>query len=449
MYDPNVCTPTMFEDELRALATMRDFTDPQLDARIQATQELQSAIKAVREIPGWTGSSAVSAEDLLGRMQSTATGIETTLKALKANLLNATESVMGKASAALSQLPSASAEGLAADLGRGLAGLTNGMGALDTGEAVAREEERLKAERETAAMNALKAIRMGLREDAKAAFDRQRIEVQNLGNAASVPTIDIDAIDASIPPVGSNAPVRTSPYSQSGTGDEMSGVVSPPGFAPSPGLLPDPGAVEGWTPPTQPGSDYVGGPRVDSPVVGTLPGGTNGVTGGWPSGGSGAGVPGGSGGGLFPGGGGHGGGGSGLLGGAGAGVAGAAALLGARSAASSGGMGGSSVFRPHIGGGAAAGAGRGLLGAQAVSGSTAGSGGAGATGASSAASSSAAGAGGRSMAPGMMGGGAGGDGDKRRGRSTLGGPIAPEFLADDEPRPLPRSARAGSRDDYR
>lgn len=448
MYDPNVCTPTMFEDELRALATMRDFVDPQLDARIQATHDLQSAIKAVREIPGWTGSSAVSAEDLLGRMQSNASKIEGALEQLRKDMRHATDDAAEAAASALRELPSASAEGLAADLGRGLAGLTNGMGALDTGEAVAREEERLKAERETAAMNALGVIRRTLTEDAARTFS----DAGDIDRAARpglvLPSIDVDAIDASIPPIGSNAPGGSSPYSQSGAGDETWGVVSPPGFTPSPGLVPAPGAVAGLTPPS-PGGDYSGGSRVDSPAVGTLPGGTNAGTGGWPSGGSGAGVPGGSGSGLLPGGGGHGGGASGLFGGAGAGAVGAAALLGARSAASSVGTGGSSVFRPHIGGGAAAGAGRGLLGAQPVSGSTAGSGGAGATGASSAASSSAAGAGGRSMAPGMMGGGAGGDGDKRRGRSTLGGPIAPEFLADDEPRPLPRSARAGSRDDLR
>lgn len=45
----------------------------------------------------------------------------------------------------------------------------------------------------------------------------------------------------------------------------------------------------------------------------------------------------------------------------------------------------------------------------------------------------------------MMGGGAAGDSDKKGGRSTLGGPIAPELDIEDDERPRSRGAQAGSR----
>ncbi len=450
MYDPNVCTPTMFEDELNALSSMSAFTDPEIDSRLQAVAELRRAIQAVREIPGWSGDSVGEAQVLLERMEKGATTIETALTGMRSDLRAASDTAAGAASAALRRLPSASAEGFLADAGRNLSGLTDGWGAFDTGEAVAREEARLAAERETAAMNELKTIRSTLAGEARQNFtDPGRVTVNP--SSVPLPSIDVDAIDARVPAVGSNAP------SSSGGGAPSAGGGYPQGGA----------GIGSWNPPTgtwvpdgngggdgsgngngngngDGGSGGDGGtggigtddPSVDSPGGGILPGYPGGGLGGGGLGGGG-----GAGGGLLPGGG------SGGLGAAVVGGAGAAAMLGARSASLNT-AGGAGLFGGGTGTGTGAGAataGRGLLG---MSGAT-GPGGMGAMGsasgsASGSAGGSAAGAGGRTMAPGMMGGGAGDD--EKRERSGLGGPIAPKLEEDEEVGPRSRSAQAGSRD---
>lgn len=445
MYNPNVCTPTMFEDELRALSTMAPFSDPEIDSRRLAVAELRKAIQAVREIPGWSGDSTSSADALLQRMEKNAANIETALDDLANGLRTAADAAAGQASVSLHGLPSASAEGLMADAGRGLAGITDGWGAFDTGEMVAQEEARLAAERETAAMNELKKIRGTLNGEAVQSFGK----VPATGvdpNSVPLPVIDVDGIDSGVPPVGSNGPSGGPGTSPGGTGV---GSVAPPQVGTwVPGGGGDGGWVNGgnggsgggntgtigdngWDNGDNGGSGGNGGsdPTVDSPNGGTLPG--------YPGIGIGGG---GGGGGLLAGG-------SGTLGAAVVGGAGAAALMGARSASLNG-AGGAGLFG---GGGSGAGAGaatagRGLLG---MGGAT-GPGGLGAAGSASgsatgAAGGTTAGAGGRSMAPGMMGGAAGDD-EKRRDRSGLGGPIAPKLEDDEEAGPRSRSAQAGSRD---
>lgn len=114
-YDPNICTPTMFEEELRALASSASFVDPQLEARLAAVGELRRAIKAVREIPGWSGESADTARIPLERMEKNASTIEVTLENLRSALTESTASAAGKAAVALTELPSASADGFLAD----------------------------------------------------------------------------------------------------------------------------------------------------------------------------------------------------------------------------------------------------------------------------------------------------------------------------------------------
>ncbi|MGK3948466.1 hypothetical protein [Microbacterium sp. K2] len=455
MYNPNVCTPTMFEDELRALTAMTSFADPQLDARLEAVGQLRRAIAAVREVPGWSGDSATGAENALSAMEKNASTIEDNLRGMRSALIAATDTAAREASGALGRLPSASAEGLLADAGRNLADLTDGLGVFDTGEAVAREEARLAAERETAAMNELKKIRSTLVTEARGAFEPESSLQVPIGEIPP-PVIDVDDIDARVPPVGSNAPSGGPGTSPGGSGI---GTWTPPstgGWVPdgsgsgngrdggsgggnggsgggNGGSVGDNGWGNGGNGGTGgSGSGGAGDPSVDSPIGGTLPGYPGGSSGG--------------GGGLLSGGSG----GSGTLGAAVVGGAGAAALMGARSASLSG-TSGASLFG---GGGSGAGAGaatagRGLLG---MSGAT-GPGGFGVAGsasgsASGAAGGSAAGAGGRSMAPGMMGG-ASGDDDKRRERSGLGGPIAPKLEDDEETGPRSRSAQAGSRDTLR
>ncbi len=472
MYDPNVCTPTMFEDELRALKSMSAFSDPELDNRVTAVVELLNAIKAVREIPGWSGDSVGSAKSLLDRMEGNANVIKTELNAMRSRLNSASESASGAASVALSNLPSASAEGFLADAGRNLSGITDGWGAFDTGDMVAQEEARLAAERETAAMNELANIRQTLAGQATTQFENNQNRYNTDTTSVPLPVIDVEGIDSRVPPVGSNGPSGGPGTSPGGTGV---GSVAPPqvgtwvpggggdggsvnggngGSGGNTGTIGDNGwdnggnggsggntgttGDNGWDNGDNGGSGGDGGsdPSVDSPISGTLPG-YPGIGGG-----------GGGGGGLLAGGSS----GSGTLGAAVVGGAGAAALMGTRSA-SLGGASGASLFG---GGGSGAGAGagaatagRGLLG---MSGAT-GPGGFGAAGAASgsasgAAGGSAAGAGGRSMAPGMMGG-ASGDDDKRRERSGLGGPIAPKLEDDEETGARSRSAQAGSRDTLR
>lgn len=445
MYNPNVCTPTMFEDELRALSSTLTFADPQLEERLRAVDELRRALSAVREIPGWSGDSAEGAEGLLMRMESNTNQIKSTLNLLKSSLDASTHATAASAAAALRDLPSASAEGFLADLGRNLSGLTDGWGAADTGELVAQEEARLAAERENAAMVALKAIRGDLVTGATTSFDSPEMRAVDVGSIPP-PVIDVEGIDSRVPPVGSNGPSGGPGTSPGGTGV---GSVPPPQVGTwVPGGGGDGGWVNGgnggsgggntgtigdngWDNGDNGGSGGNGGsnPSVDSPNGGTLPG--------YP------GIGGGGGGGLLAGGSG----GSGTLGAAVVGGAGAAALMGARSASLNG-AGGAGLFG---GGGSGAGAGaatagRGLLG---MGGAT-GPGGLGAAGSASgsatgAAGGTTAGAGGRSMAPGMMGGAAGDD-EKRRDRSGLGGPIAPKLEDDEEAGPRSRSAQAGSRD---
>ncbi|WZO44054.1 hypothetical protein MRBLWH13_000491 [Microbacterium sp. LWH13-1.2] len=446
MYNPNVCTPTMFEDELRALSSTLTFADPQLEERLRAVDELRRALSAVREIPGWSGDSAEGAEGLLMRMESNTNQIKSTLNLLKSSLDASTHATAASAAAALRDLPSASAEGFLADLGRNLSGLTDGWGAADTGELVAQEEARLAAERENAAMVALKAIRGDLVTGATTSFDSPEMRAVDVGSIPP-PVIDVEGIDSRVPPVGSNGPSGGPGTSPGGTGV---GSVPPPQVGTwVPGGGGDGGWVNGgnggsgggntgtigdngWDNGDNGGSGGNGGsnPSVDSPNGGTLPG-YPGIGGG------------GGGGGLLAGGSG----GSGTLGAAVVGGAGAAALMGARSASLNG-AGGAGLFG---GGGSGAGAGaatagRGLLG---MGGAT-GPGGLGAAGSASgsatgAAGGTTAGAGGRSMAPGMMGGAAGDD-EKRRDRSGLGGPIAPKLEDDEEAGPRSRSAQAGSRD---
>jgi uncharacterized protein YukE len=479
MYDPNVCTPTMFEDELRALSSMSSFTDPEMESRLQAVAELRRAIQAVREIPGWTGDSVGEAQVLLERMEKNATAIETALTDMRSGLRRAADSAAGAASAALRRLPSASADGFIADAQRNLAGITDGWGAFDTGEAVAREEARLAAEREAAAIEELKAIRGSLTGEARQNFQDPGTVTVNT-SSVPLPVIDVDGIDSRVPSVGSNGPSAGGGSPQGGTGGGTWTAQPGGGWVPggdggsgvgnggsgggnggsgggNGGSVGDTefgnggsgggnggggvgtGGDNGWgtVDPGGSGSGGAGDPSVDSPIGGTLPG--------YPGGGGASGS--GGGGGLLTGGSG----GSGTLGAAVVGGAGAAALLGTRSA-SLGGTGGASLFG---GGGSGAGAGagaatagRGLLG---MSGAT-GPGGIGAAGsasgsASGSAGGSAAGAGGRSMAPGMMGGA--GDDEKRRERSGLGGPIAPKLEDDEETGPRSRSAQAGSRDTLR
>lgn len=414
----------MFEDELRALSTMAPFSDPEIDSRRLAVAELRKAIQAVREIPGWSGDSTSSADALLQRMEKNATDIETALDDLADGLRTAADTAAGDASVALHGLPSASAEGLIADAGRGLAGITDGWGAFDTGEMVAQEEARLAAERETAAMNELKKIRGTLNGEAVQSF--AKVPPSGVDpNSVPLPVIDVDGIDSGVPPVGSNAPSGGPGTSPGGTGV---GSVAPPQVGTwVPGGGGDGGWVNGgnggsgggntgtigdngWDNGDNGGSGGNGGsdPTVDSPIGGTLPGYPGG-------GGSGSG----GGGGLLTGGSG----GSGTLGAAVLGGAGAAALMGARSASLSGMSGATGP------------------GGFGVAGSASGS-------ASGGAGGSGAGAGGRSMAPGMMGGAAGDD-EKRRDRSGLGGPIAPKLEDDEETGPRSRSAQAGSRDTLR
>ncbi|PRB15959.1 hypothetical protein CQ042_07520 [Microbacterium sp. MYb62] len=430
----------MFEDELRALSSMPTFADPQLEERLRAVDELRRALAAVREIPGWSGKSAEGAEGLLVRMESNTTQIKSTLNLLKSSLDASTHATAASAAAALRDLPSASAEGFLADAGRNLSGLTDGWGAADTGELVAREEARLAAERENAAMVALKAIRGELVRGATTSFDSPELRAVDVGSIPP-PVIDVEGIDSRVPPVGSNGPSAGGGSPQGGTG--VGSVAPQPGGTWVPGGGGDGGWDNGGSGGGNGGSGGGNGnggsggnggsnPSVDSPNGGTLPG--------YPGGG------GGGGGGLLAGGSG----GSGTLGAAVVGGAGAAALMGARSASLSG-AGGAGLFG---GGGSGAGAGaatagRGLLG---MSGAT-GPGGLGAAGAVSgpatgAAGGTTAGAGGRSMAPGMMGGAAGDD-EKRRERSGLGGPIAPKLEDDEEATPRSRSAQAGSRDSLR
>jgi len=450
MYNPNVCTPTMFEDELRALTSMPSFSDPQLSDRITAVIELRQAIKAVREIPGWSGDSEGNAQNLLDRMESNANSIHAELVAMRVKLGSASSETRKAASAALSALPSASAEGFLADAGRNLAGLTDGWGGFDTGELVAQEEAKLAAEREQAAMNELAKIRSTLSGHAATQYRDEPASNNVDTTSVPLPVIDVEGIDSRVPPVGSNGPSGGPGTSPGGTGV---GSVAPPQVGTwVPGGGGDGGWVNGgnggsgggntgtigdngWDNGDNGGSGGNGGsnPSVDSPNGGTLPG-YPGIGGG------------GGGGGLLAGGSG----GSGTLGAAVVGGAGAAALMGARSASLNG-AGGAGLFG---GGGSGAGAGaatagRGLLG---MGGAT-GPGGLGAAGSASgsatgAAGGTTAGAGGRSMAPGMMGGAAGDD-EKRRDRSGLGGPIAPKLEDDEEAGPRSRSAQAGSRDTLR
>lgn len=436
MFNPNVCTPTMFEDELRALSTMTPFSDPEIDARRRAVAELRKAIQAVREIPGWSGDSTTSADALLQRMEKNAEKIDTALSDLANGLRNAADAAAGDASVALRRLPSASAEGFLADAGRGLAGITDGWGALDTGDMVAQEEARLAAERETAAMNELKKIRGSLTGEAVHSFGTTPSVGVDM-SSVPLPVIDVDGIDSRVPAVGSNAPSGgpgTSPR-EAGVGTltpPSAGTWTPEGVGTGNGGSGGGNGGSGGGNGSG-GNDGTGGsggspPSVDSPSGGTLPG--------YPGGGGG--------GGLLAGGSG----GSGTLGAAVVGGAGAAALLGARSA-SLGGGGGAGLFGGGSGGAGAATAGRGLLG---VNGATApggfGAGGPVSGAGAGAAGGSNAGAGGRSMAPGMMGGAAGED-EKRRERSGLGGPIAPRLEDDEETGPRSRSAQAGSRDSLR
>jgi len=187
-----------------------------------------------------------------------------------------------------------------------------------------------------------------------------------------------------------------------------------PGDPGHPGYPGDPGYPGG---PGRPG--YPGGPTIDDPnPIGHIPG-----PGG--SGGSGH-VPGGGGslpgGGLIPG----------AIGGGGA----AALAFGARG--SLGGLSGAGAGLSGVKPG-------GLLGG--TTGGTGGLLGAGGPGASGSAAQGATGMGARSGG-GMIGGqGQGGSEEEKQRRGGSMGPIAPHLEDDEEPIPLPKSGRAGSRDD--
>lgn len=186
-----------------------------------------------------------------------------------------------------------------------------------------------------------------------------------------------------------------------------------PGDPGHPGYPGDPGYPGG---PGRPG-----GPTADDPnVIGHIPG-----TGGSGTGGSGH-LPGGGGslpgGGLIPG----------AIGGGGA----AALAFGARG--SLGGLSGAGAGLSGVKPG-------GLLGG--TTGGTGGLLGAGGPGASGSAAQGATGMGARSGG-GMIGGqGQGGSDEEKQRRGGSMGPIAPHLEDDEEPIPLPKSGRAGSRDD--
>lgn len=206
--------------------------------------------------------------------------------------------------------------------------------------------------------------------------------------------------------VGSLVPASPVPTYPGGTG-------SPGG----PGYPGDPGYPGG---PGQPG--YPGGPSIDDPnPIGHIPG-----SGGSGPGGSGHG-PGGSGslpGGLVPG----------AIGGGGVALGGGAGALafGAR-----GGFGAGAGLAGLKSGG--------LLGG--TSGGTGGLLGAGGPGGSGSAAQGATGMGARSGG-GMIGGqGQGGSDEEKQRRAGSMGPIAPHLEDDEEPIPLPKSGRAGSRGD--
>lgn len=199
-----------------------------------------------------------------------------------------------------------------------------------------------------------------------------------------------------------------------GGGAGYPGPISPgdPGY---PGYPGDPGHPGG---PGRPGDH--GGPTPDDPnVIGHIPGG-----GGSGPGGSGH-VPGGGGslpgGGLIPG----------AIGGGGA----AALAFGAR-----GGLGGLSGAGSSLAG---------LKGGGLLGGTPGGTGvlATGGTGASGSAAQGATGMGARSGG-GMIGGqGQGGSDEEKQRRAGSMGPIAPHLEDDEEPIPLPKSGRAGSRRD--
>lgn len=502
-FDPLVCTPTMSEDELLAHKQGVSFVDPDLESRLTAVKDLQTALKTFDAQKGWTGASATTAGELVAHLIENAANIQTALESMKQSLVDAASDLQSKASAAYGRLPSATASGWLADTGRNLSDLTDGWGILDTGEAVARAEEQLAVEREMAAADELKTIRASLAASAEVAYGNPIEQVTMDGDPNyDLPVVDVGHIDANIPPVGSNSPVLNPP---TGPGDFP---TTDPGVTP-PGVSTDPEPQPWiWTPPDFETGGHCPVPTVDDPGVGTVPGGTTGPA--TPGPGT-TGLWGGSGTGISP---------------AGVGVGGAAALLGARAVGGTPG-GGSSFTRT---GGSGATYGRGLLsstnapgannnrgamgttprggavgtsprggaagtssgrggalgtsarggaagtsarggaagtsarggalgtsarggaaatsarGGAAGTSARAGAAGTSARGGASAGTGASKGAAGRST--GALGGrGQGRDDKKKQGRTTLGGPLGPDLeIDDDEFIPLTEGGRAGSRD---
>ncbi|MGO2518492.1 MAG: hypothetical protein ACTH8F_00065 [Microbacterium sp.] len=498
-FNPLVCTPTMSEDELVAHMQGVSFVDPDLESRLTAVKDLQTALKTFDAQRGWTGPSGTAASLLVEQMTGNAVKIQTALDDMKQNLVDTATALQQMAAEAYNRLPSATAEGWLADTGRSLEDLTDGWGILDTGEALARAEEQLAAEREMAAIDELKQIREELVTSAESAYGNTLTIVSRDGDPDyELPGVDVGGIDASIPGVGSNSPVLNPPPGTGGVSPTGPGVTTPEGPNDDPNQPPpwiwDPTDPE--IPGTDPDIPIVDDPRVpivDDPGVGQVPGGP-GV--GQVPGGPGPGVaspgPGGPSGLWGPGGGAT---------TVGAGAGGAAALLGGR-AVGGGALAGGAPSRPigstmygrgllgatNAPNGAAGTSNRGAMGTSARGGAagTAPRGGAagsstrggalgtsarggaagtsarggaagtsargGAAGTSARGKAGAAGSGTSKGAVGRSTGAMGGRGqgradDKRRGKTMQGGPLGPDLeIEDDEFIPLSEGGRAGSRD---
>lgn len=445
-----------YEAELNRIRALSDSIIPKTSALFNALNSLDSALAKVRLSDSWTGSAAEHATADIDEIRTKFTHIRDIVDTIDSAVDAGNEA---RRTAASAELPSASVDPFWANAAKGASFVIHPvLGPLAADRALDVIGDFLGNQREKAARKIVENVEKSL-VDPTRELNTASKELTRVGFIESSderiddgPTggPEVDAPRIGSPgvgggPSGSAPGVRGYQPPTGGVGEYQPPVPT----SPTEPTLPGGPGTGGWHP-VDPGGDgpgLPGGPSVDHPGGGVLPGGPGGSGGGYPVG---------PGGGLLPGGSAGGGGLGGIVGG-GAGAAAIAASSKIAGFGSMGGLGGSGLGTAS---GAGLKAGGGLLGNSAFgvaggvggvggttgAGGVGGVGGVGGAGAAGAGSSGAAGAGGR-PGMGMMGGAGGADGEEKAKRSGLGGPIAPKLEDDEEVGPRAKGARAGSRDE--
>lgn len=410
------------EDELNAIHRVEDWHISNTAPLRFSLQALGKALaNLVAHEDAWRGETAAAARRRMGEMAARFTVIDEAVGEIVA-AVDAANTARRTASGG--ELPSAQVDPFWANVAKTGATVVHPvLGPLAADKALEVIGDWLSGQREEKARETVNAVGAALTQPASD-IATARAKLSGI-ERTPVQTGGPGGDGGSTPGGGSGGPGGTGGYGGPGGGYSGGPGGGYPGVSGGGGILitenPDPVYPSDPGHPGYPGGPgRPGGPTIDDPhPIGHIPG-----SGGSGSGGSGHGHGGGSlpGGGLIPG----------AIGGGGA----AGLAFGAR-----GGFGGLS------------GAGAGLSGLKpggllgGTAGGTGGLLGAGGPGASGSAAQGATGMGARSGG-GMIGGqGQGGSDEEKQRRAGSMGPIAPHLEDDEEPIPLPKSGRAGSRGD--